>query len=124
VRPRTWSAVLAGLAVGLGNARCARPAAEAPARWTVSKPAEELVADPSLRARIFKALDAARSAGTDPSLSRFHVRAATVIQQAWTAQHRLHRRYRRLAARGKPKQLIVTAVARELTGFLWAALTQ
>ena len=40
------------------------------------------------------------------------------------AQHRLHRRYRRLAARGKPKQHIVTAVARELTGFLWAALTQ
>jgi hypothetical protein len=28
-----------------------------------------------------------------------------------------------LAARGKPKQVIVTAVARELTGFLWAALT-
>ena len=49
---------------------------------------------------------------------------AAVVQQAWTAQHRLHRRYRRLAARGKPKQLIVTAVARELTGFLWAALTQ
>ena len=48
---------------------------------------------------------------------------AAVIQQAWTAQHRLHRRYRRLAARGKPKQLIVTAIARELTGFLWAALT-
>lgn len=48
---------------------------------------------------------------------------ASVIQQAWTAQHRLHRRYRRLAARGKPKQLIVTAVARELSGFLWAALT-
>src|SRR5439155_10790630 len=47
-----------------------------------------------------------------------------VIHQAWTAQHRLHRRYRRMAARGKPKQVIVTAVARELTGFLWAALTQ
>jgi transposase len=45
-----------------------------------------------------------------------------VIEQAWTA--RLHRRYRRLAARGKPKQLIVTAIARELTGFLWATLTQ
>ena len=29
-----------------------------------------------------------------------------------------------LAARGKPKQHIVTAVARELTGFLWAVLTQ
>jgi transposase len=46
------------------------------------------------------------------------------IQHAWTAQHRLHRRYRRLAGRGKPKQHVVTAVARELTGFLWAALTQ
>jgi len=46
-----------------------------------------------------------------------------VIDHAWHAQRRLHRRYRRLAARGKPKQLIVTAIARELTGFLWAALT-
>ncbi|HUR32681.1 MAG TPA: IS110 family transposase, partial [Vicinamibacterales bacterium] len=43
---------------------------------------------------------------------------------AWAAQHRLHQRYRRLAGRGKPKQHVVTAVARELTGFLWAALTQ
>jgi len=47
-----------------------------------------------------------------------------VIDQAWHAQQRLHRRYRRLAARGKPKQHIVTALARELSGFLWAALTQ
>jgi len=47
-----------------------------------------------------------------------------VIDQAWHAQQRLHRRYRRLAARGKPKQHIVTAIARELSGFLWAALTQ
>lgn len=46
------------------------------------------------------------------------------VDVAWRAQSRLHRRYRRLAARGKPKQLIVTAIARELTGFLWAALTQ
>jgi transposase len=46
-----------------------------------------------------------------------------IIDQAWHAQHRLHRRYRRLAARGKTKQQIVTAIARELTGFLWAALT-
>ena len=48
---------------------------------------------------------------------------ADLIQTAWHAQARLHRRYRRLAAKGKPKQLIVTAVARELAGFLWAALT-
>jgi transposase len=47
-----------------------------------------------------------------------------VIAQAWTAQQRLHRRYQRFAARGKPKQPIVTAIARELTGFVWAALTQ
>jgi len=45
-----------------------------------------------------------------------------VVAHAWTAQQRLHRRYQRLAARGKPKQHIVTAIARELTGFLWASL--
>jgi transposase len=49
---------------------------------------------------------------------------ADVIQRAWHAQQRLHRRYRRLAARGKAKQHIVTAIARELSGFLWAALVQ
>lgn len=49
---------------------------------------------------------------------------ADVIARAWTAQQRLHRRYAQLAARGKPKQHIVTAIARELTGFVWAALTQ
>jgi transposase len=49
---------------------------------------------------------------------------ADVIARAWTAQQRLHRRYQRFAARGKPKQHIVTAIARELTGFVWAALTQ
>jgi transposase len=49
---------------------------------------------------------------------------ATVIAGAWAAQQRLHRRYARLAARGKRKQHIVTVVARELTGFLWAALTR
>jgi transposase len=45
-------------------------------------------------------------------------------QHAWRAQQRLYRRYQRLAARGKPKQHVVTAVARELTGFVWATLTQ
>jgi transposase len=55
---------------------------------------------------------------------RQHGAPAAAVDVAWRAQSRLHRRYRRLAARGKPKQLIVTAIARELTGFLWAALTQ
>jgi transposase len=39
---------------------------------------------------------------------------------AWKAQLRLATRYRRLAARGKPHQVVVTAIARELAGFLWA----
>lgn len=48
---------------------------------------------------------------------------AVVVRQSWAAQHRLHRTYRRLAAHGRPHQVAVTAVARELTGFVWAALT-
>lgn len=39
---------------------------------------------------------------------------------AWKAQHRLNRKYRRLMRRGKPKQVAVVAVARELAGFMWA----
>lgn len=39
---------------------------------------------------------------------------------AWKAQLRLTRRYRRLAARGKPKPQVIVAVARELLGFIWA----
>lgn len=39
---------------------------------------------------------------------------------AWKAQTRLCRRYRQMMARGKPKQLIVTAIARELAGFVWS----
>ena len=47
-----------------------------------------------------------------------------IVAQAWTAQDRLYRRYHRLAGRGKPHQQVITAVARELTGFVWAALVQ
>lgn len=36
------------------------------------------------------------------------------------AQHRLHERYRALLGRGKNKQKVITAVARELLGFIWA----
>ena len=38
---------------------------------------------------------------------------------SWKAQHRLHRRYYRLMTRGKLKQKVITAVARELLGFIW-----
>jgi len=39
---------------------------------------------------------------------------------AWKAQNRLHLRYRKFLARGKNKPQIVTAVGRELLGFIWA----
>ena len=38
---------------------------------------------------------------------------------AWRAQLRLCGRFQRLAARGKVKQQVVTAVARELVAFMW-----
>jgi len=47
---------------------------------------------------------------------------ARVIALADRAQERLSRRYRHLLERGKPPQKAVVAVARELVGFLWAAL--
>ncbi len=43
-----------------------------------------------------------------------------VKEIAWKAQHRLYGRYRRLIGKGKTKQQVVTAVARELLGFIWA----
>jgi transposase len=55
---------------------------------------------------------------------RQHGAPPAIIAQAWAAQQRLHRRYHRLAGRGKPNQQVITAVARELTGFVWAALVQ
>jgi transposase len=55
---------------------------------------------------------------------RHHGAPASALIPAWHAQQRLYRRYQRLAARGKPKQHVVTAIARELTGFVWATLTQ
>ena len=38
---------------------------------------------------------------------------------AWKAQVRLCQRYRMLAASGKPLPKVITAIARELVGFVW-----
>jgi transposase len=38
----------------------------------------------------------------------------------WKAQLRLHARYRKLLGRGKCQQQVVTALGRELLGFIWA----
>lgn len=43
---------------------------------------------------------------------------------AWKAQRRLHGKYKKLMGRGKNKQQIVTAVARELAGFVWSITRQ
>ena len=45
-----------------------------------------------------------------------------VIALADRAMQRLHRRFNRLLERGKPRPKVVVAIARELTGFIWAAM--
>ncbi|MFQ5521594.1 MAG: IS110 family transposase [Candidatus Methylomirabilia bacterium] len=47
-----------------------------------------------------------------------------IVSHAWRAQQRLHRRYRHLIGRGKRPPVAVAALARELVGFLWAAMTR
>jgi transposase len=46
--------------------------------------------------------------------------ADSVREIAWKAQVRLCGRFRHLTARGKKSQVVVTAIARELVGFIWA----
>lgn len=45
---------------------------------------------------------------------------AEVVQIARKAQARLHRKFSRMVSRGKPHQVAVVAVARELGGFVWS----
>jgi transposase len=49
---------------------------------------------------------------------------ARIIAIADRAMLRLHRRFNRMLERGKPRPKIAVAVARELTGFVWAAMRQ
>jgi transposase len=43
-----------------------------------------------------------------------------IVDHALRCQHRLHKRWTRMSAKGKPHHKIVCAVARELAGFVWA----
>ena len=56
--------------------------------------------------------------------STLRKRQATLSEEvkaiAWKAQRRLHARYRTLLGRGKCRQHAVTAMGRELLGFVWA----
>jgi len=45
---------------------------------------------------------------------------AEITEIAWKAQNRLHRRYMKLLAAGKDQRKTITAIARELMGFIWA----
>jgi transposase len=73
-------------------------------------------------------VEAAWSAGRRPQVGerlarRQYGQDPLVRARAWRCQQRLHRRWRRMAARGKPRQKIVVACARELAGFVWAIAT-
>ena len=46
--------------------------------------------------------------------------SAEITEVAWKAQNRLHRRYMKLMAAGKDQRKIITAIGRELIGFIWA----
>jgi transposase len=46
--------------------------------------------------------------------------SAEITEIAWKAQNRLHQRYIKLSMAGKEQKKIVTAIGRELLGFIWA----
>jgi transposase len=54
-----------------------------------------------------------RQVGLDP----------TVVARAWSAQQRLCGKFHRLDARKTNRKVVVTAIARELAGFVWAEMT-
>jgi transposase len=56
---------------------------------------------------------ASRQAGADPA----------TLARSWKAQRRLHGKYMHLLHHGKTPPQAVTAVARELAGFVWAEMT-
>jgi transposase len=59
--------------------------------------------------------------GVGPALRKRQEGVSEEIKEiAWKAQHRLHTRYMRMAAAGKDQRKIITAVGRELLGFVWA----
>jgi len=49
--------------------------------WKLTQESEALVSNSKLRGQIFRALTEAEKAGTDPAISRYQVRAATVVEK-------------------------------------------
>ncbi len=63
--------------------------------------------------------------GVGPALRKRQEGVPEEIKEiAWKAQHRLHKRYMQLSAAGKDQRKIITAVGRELLGFVWAIGTK
>ncbi len=74
-------------------------------------------------------IEAAHAYAHPPRVSRVIARRQTNLSKsvcdiAWKAQLRLCARFRRLAARGVARNKVVVAVARELSGFVWAIARQ
>ena len=73
-------------------------------------------------------VEAAWQAGRRPAFGPTFKQRVTgqppeVVRYAMAAQERLHRRYWRMARRGKPNQVTAVAAARELAGFIWGLMT-
>jgi cytidine deaminase len=77
----TLTRILGVLTLSAALSGCASHAQTSSNLWRLSSDSESIVSDPHLRAQIFRALDAAEHSGTDPRISHFDVRAATVIEK-------------------------------------------
>ena len=53
-------------------------------------------------------------------LARLESLPQAVRDIAWKGQLRMCQRYRHLVAAGKAKVVVITAIAREMAGFIWA----
>jgi transposase len=63
--------------------------------------------------------------GIGPALKQRQQGVCEEVKEiAWKAQHRLYKRHRALSAAGKDHRKIITAISRELLGFIWAIATR
>ena len=70
-------------------------------------------------------IEAAHSYRYPARIARHKLAAVDAVPEAvraiaWKAQTRLCQRFRQMTAKGKPNQVVVTAIARELAGFVWS----
>lgn len=96
-RDSSGSRVRRGGVTKAGNAHLRRIVVES--AWVLSTPA-------SRRGKAAQATDE----GVPPA----------IIEISWKPQNRLHKRYMKLSMAAKDQRKIMTAVARELLGFIWA----